>query len=342
MRPHRLAAGLLATAASLIAAGPSPAIAQGEVTVEIVEFQGWERNVKLSNGDAEVIVTLDVGPRVISYRLADGENVFKLYDDQLGGSGEDGWQIRGGHRLWASPEDPARTYIPDNSPVQYEPIGPGRVRVVLPPDPTFLLQKEMEITLEPSGSGVEVLHRIRNLGQQPTDLAVWALSVMAPGGIEVIPLPEKAPHPGGDPDPTAEKFAPQLGLALWSYFDFKDPRWTFGTDALTLTQDPNSDRGPTKLGIASPLGVVGYLNGGTLFIKRFPYQPGVLYPDRGVNYETFTNVDMIELESLSPLFRIGPGEVVEHVERWELIGSVEAEEGPEGALKAVLPLLKAD
>jgi hypothetical protein len=328
--------------AGLIVAGQTPAASQGDVTVEIVEFGGWGRNVRLSNGDAELIVTLDVGPRVLSYRLLDGENVFKVYDEQLGGSGESGWQIRGGHRLWASPEDPARTYVPDNGPVQSQELGPGRILVLMPPDPTFGLQKEMEITLGPTGSKVSIVHRIRNAGRQPTELAIWSLSVMKPGGVEVIPLPEKAPHPGGSEDATAETFAPQLSLAMWSYFDFKDPRWGFGTDAITLRQDPETDLGPTKLGVLNRLGVVGYLNEGTLFVKRFPFVPGRPYPDLGVNYETFTNRDMIELETLGPLVRLGPGEAVEHVERWELFGGVEAEAGPEGAKAAVLPLLEGE
>ncbi|QDV33344.1 hypothetical protein [Tautonia plasticadhaerens] len=342
MRPQRLAAGALAALAGLIAAGPAPAAFQGDPTVEMVEFGGWGRNVKLSNGDAELIVTLEVGPRILSYRLTDGENVFKVYDEQLGGSGESGWQIRGGHRLWASPEDPARTYVPDNGPVQYQELGPGRILVVLPPDPTFHLQKEMEIALGPSGSGVSIVHRIRNSGRQPTELAIWSLSVMKPGGIEVIPLPPKAPHGGSGGEPTAEDFAPQFSLALWPYMDFEDPRWGFGSDAITLRQDPETDRGPTKLGISTPLGVVGYLNGGTLFVKRFPFVPQRPYPDLGVNYETFTNADMIELESLGPLVRLGVGEAVEHLERWELVGGVEAGEGPEGAKQAVLPVLSKD
>ena len=62
----------------------------------------------------------------------------------------------------------------------------------------------------------------------------------------------------------------------------------------------------------------------------------------GASYETFTNADMLELETLGPLVRLGPGEAVEHVERWELIGGVEAAEGPEGAVEAVLPLLNRD
>ena len=70
---------------------------------EKVEYRGWKNNIKLTNGEAELIVTLDVGPRVIRYALAGGKNVFKEYDEQMGKSGESEWMIRGGHRLWAAP-----------------------------------------------------------------------------------------------------------------------------------------------------------------------------------------------------------------------------------------------
>ena len=38
-------------------------------------------------------------------------------------------------------------------------------------------------------------HRLTNVGQKPTDLAPWALTVMAPGGVEIIPLPPKGAPP---------------------------------------------------------------------------------------------------------------------------------------------------
>ena len=344
MRLRQRAAFALATASAMLTTAGSTAAAdpRGEANVEIVEYEGWERNIKLSNGTAELIVTLEVGPRIISYRLLDGDNVFRNYDEQLGKAGESSWMIRGGHRLWSSPEDPDRTYIPDNGPVRHEQLGPGQIRVALPPDPTFGLQKEMEITLEPEGTGVSIRHRIRNAGRERAEVAIWALSVMKPGGVEVIPLPPKAPHPGGAANATAEQFAPQLSLALWSYTDFQDPRWHFGTDAIALSQDAETDRGPTKLGLSCTPGAVGYLNGGTLFIKRFPHRKEKRYPDFGSNYETFTNAEMLEMESLGPLVHLGPGETVEHVERWELIGEVEAVDGVEGAIEAALPHLKGD
>ena len=60
------------------------------------------------------------------------------------------------------------------------------------------------------------------------------------------------------------------------------------------------------------------MNGRTLFIKSFAYHEGRRYPDGGVNYETFTNGDMLEMESLGPLQTLEPGHSVEHDETWEL------------------------
>src|SRR5262249_54294494 len=82
-------------------------------------------------------------------------------------------------------------------------------------------------------------------------------------------------------------------------------------------------RGPTKLGLAHRQGWVGYLNDGTLFVKRIPYKEGTAYPDNGVNFETFTNEDMLEVESLGPLVKLEPGQSAEHVGQWDLIGKVE-------------------
>src|SRR5947207_6730691 len=99
--------------------------ADGPVQIREVEYRGWKRNVQLSNGDVELIATLDVGPRIISYKLKGGQNVFKEYDEQMGRSGESEWMIRGGHRLWTAPEDTTLTYAFDNAPITFHKLRQG-------------------------------------------------------------------------------------------------------------------------------------------------------------------------------------------------------------------------
>ena len=293
------------------------------VSLERVEYKGWKNNVKLSNGEVELIVTLEVGPRVISYRRLDGKNVFKNYDEMMGKTGESEWMIRGGHRLWAAPEDTTRTYAADNGPVAFRDLGGGEARFTPGVETAYGIQKEMDVKLEPEGSKVRLTQRITNVGKEATMLAVWSLSVMAPGGVEIIALPASRPHPGNPKNAkSAADFAPSLTIVGWPFTDFQDSRWRFGSKFITLTQD--ASKGATKLGLAHRTGGVGYLNGGTLFVKRFEYRDGAAYPDNGVNYETFTNEDMLEMESLGPLVTLGAGRSVEHVETWEIFDGIGA------------------
>lgn len=292
-----------------------------KTNIQTVEYKGWKNNLKLSNGAVELIITLDVGPRVIRYGYVGGANVFKEFDEQIGKSGEKEWMIRGGHRLWHAPEDVKRTYDLDNSPVKWEKLNESSVRVLQNVEPLTGIQKEMDITLDGEGTGVKVVHRLRNQNLWEVELAPWALTVMAQGGTEIIPLPEKIAHPGSlEPgeQPDYRGFVPNQTMIVWPFTDLADPRWRWGARYITLRQDANAKK-PTKLGLAHKLGWIGYLNGGVMFVKVIEYQEGRRYTDGGSNFETFTNKDFLEVESLGPLSRIAPGEAVEHVERWWLL-----------------------
>jgi hypothetical protein len=317
----------------------SPAAEKGKVTVEKIEYKGWKNNLRLSNGEAELILTLDVGPRIISYRLADGKNVFVELADQMGKSGESEWVARGGHRLWVAPEDLTRTYAPDNRSIKYIELPDGAIRLTQNPD-GFGIQKEMDVQLASRGTKVTVTHRIKNAGEKETDLAPWALSMMAPGGVEIIPLPPKRPHPGPPKNAKSPaEYWPNQLMVVWPFTDFQDPRWNFGSKYITLRHD--AKRGPTKLGLAHQLGWIGYLNQGTLFIKRIPFELGKMYADLGCNFETFSNQEMQEIESLGPMVKLGPGKSVEHVERWELIGGLKGVRSEEDIDREILPKIRS-
>lgn len=298
-----------------------------KTVIEKVEYKGWKNNLRLSNGEAELIVTLDVGPRVIRYGYAGGANVFKEFDEQIGKSGEKEWMIRGGHRLWHAPEEIKRTYELDNSPVKWEKLGESGVRVIQDVEPNTGIQKEMEITLDAQSTGVKIIHRLRNRNLWDVELAPWALTVLAPGGVEIIPLPEKIAHPGSiEPGekPDYRGFVANQTMILWPFTDLSDPRWRWGARYITLRQDANAKK-PVKLGLAHKEGWVGYLNGGVLFVKGVEYKEGKQYSDGGSNFETFTNKDFLEVETLGPIARIAPGDAVEHVEQWRLLKGVPGE-----------------
>ncbi len=277
------------------------------VTIEKVAYKGWMNCYRVSNGEVELIVTADVGPRVIRFGFPGGPNIFKEYADQIGKSGEKDYQLRGGHRLWVAPEDLATSWALDNGPVKVRVDG-NALEATQPVDSAGL-EKQITLKLAAAGSHVEVVHRVRNTRSAAMEFAPWVLTVMAPGGIAVTGFPPRGKHPA--------ILLPTNPLVMWAFTDLSDRRWQFTSKYLILRQDPAAAE-PQKIGMFNPNTWGAYLLGETLFVKRYTADPKKTYPDFGCSYETFTNADMLELETLGPLERVGAGAAVEHRERWSL------------------------
>jgi hypothetical protein len=278
---------------------------------EKVEYKGWPNCYRLSNSVIELIVTGDVGPRLIRFGFVGEDNEFAEFP-QVGETGGSEWKIYGGHRLWHAPEVQPRTYYPDNMPITVKDKGKF-VQVIQPVEPTTGIQKEINLTMDAAAARVRVVHRLRNTNLWPVELAPWALTVLAPGGKAIIPQPPRGSH--------TENLLPANTLTLWAYTDMADPRWTWGTRYIMLRQDPKATV-PQKLGAKIPAGWTAYARNGHLFLKTFKYVAGAAYPDYGCSVETFTNTDMLELETLGPLVKIEPRGAVDYTENWFLFKGV--------------------
>jgi hypothetical protein len=285
--------------------------------IQEIPYAGWTRNVRLQGATTELVITLDVGPRVIRYAFPGEKNVFVEMPEQLGGSGEKEWMIRGGHRFWTAPEG-SHSYALDNEPVTYKKISPAGVEMVQAPNKEHGFQKTMRVELL-ADEVVKVTHVLTNAGGQTLSISPWTLSVMAPGGVALIPQPPLDLHPSEFPDGRSvreEEYLPNRDLVLWPFTDLSDGRYKFSENFLRVTYLPEMPA--TKLGLKLETGWVAYQNGENVFAKHFAFDAAQLYPDRGCNFEIFTNISILELESLAPLAALAPGATATHVEHWVL------------------------
>jgi len=302
------------------------------VKVEKTEYKGWKNCYRVTNGEVEVIVTGDVGPRVIRFGFVGGQNLFKEFAEQSGKSGEETFQARGGDRVWKAPEDPIATWAPDNVPVEVQ-LTPTGLVAREPIEQLTKLQKEIEISMEPSGTSVRVAHRVTNHSLFPLEFAPWALTMMAQGGVAVSGFPPRGHHPAN--------LQATNPLVMWAYTNLADPRWKFTKKYLTLRQDPHSSD-PQKLGLFNPDTWAAYLLNGEAFIKRTKPDPSKSYPDFGCSFEIFTNQDFLEVETLGPMTKVSPGQTVELVEHWGLFCKVDPTALTDEELdRVLLPVLKA-
>jgi len=300
------------------------------VTIEKTTWGGWPNCYRISNGELELILTSDIGPRIMSCGFQGGQNFFKVFPEQLGKSGEPEWQFRGGHRVWLAPEDRELTYQPDNEPAEVT-IEGSVVTATQPVEPGTGLRKQLVIRLADSGTTVEVDHRMQNTKRDPVTVSAWVLTMLAQGGTAITGFPPRGSHD--------THLAPTNPLVMWAFTDLRDPRWTFLEKYLVLRQDPaNTDH--TKLGHFNADTWGAYLLGDELFLKSYAADPSLPYPDMGCSYETFASADMLEIETLGPLTVLQPGEWVSHTERWWLHKGISIPEWTDAALdQALLPLL---
>jgi hypothetical protein len=193
-----------------------------------------------------------------------------------------------------------------------------------------LLQKGIEITLQPTGSGVCVNHRLINHGCWDVEVAPWVLSVMEAGGRAIVPQEDFGPHP--------QYLTPARPVVLWKFTNMADPRWTWGERYIQLRHDAHSVK-PQKVGLLNTKGWAAYALNGAVFIKRYAYNPKAIYADFGCNTALFTNEAILEVETLGPLTKIAPSDNAEHIEHWGLFN---ADIGTsDGAIDStLLPLVK--
>ena len=304
---------------------------EAAVKVEKVEYKGWKNCYRVANGEIELIVTGDVGPRIIRFGFVGGQNLFKEYPDQLGKSGEEKFQLRGGDRVWKAPEDPIATWAPDNMQVEIQ-LTPTGLIAREPIEPLTKLQKEIEVSMMPSGTSVKVSHRITNHSLFPLEFAPWALTMMAQGGIAVSGFPPRGRHPAN-----LEATNP---LVMWAYTNLADPRWKFTKKYLSLRQDTSNNEAQ-KIGLFNRDTWVAYILNGEVFVKRSKADSAKTYPDFGCSFETFTNSEFLEIETLGPMTKLAPGETVEQIEHWGLFRNVKLTEVTDKELDEVLlPLVQ--
>ena len=152
---------------------------------------------------------------------------------------------------------------------------------------------------------VEVKHVITNVARGTRRASIWPISVMAPGGVETVPLPTE--HHGAEI---------MYKISMWHHSCLSDERLSFKKDRVVLEWQ-DIDR-PLKIGVGHPSDSVSYERGETTFFVNYTVQSAAEYPDGGVSYETFLSKYMVEVESLSPVYTLRRGESAEHTEIWKL------------------------
>ena len=276
--------------------------------METVKYLGHDC-VVLGNGVLKLVVTQSIGPRILFLGFTGGENLLaELPDFVTDCPGTGIFHFYGGHRLWHAPEEPSRTYLPDDSPVDVSMLDNG-LKVTQRTEAKTGLQKSIEIQLTADSARVTLTHRITNHGIWEVTCAPWAITQFKTGGTAVFPQIR-----------TNTGVLPNRNLTLWPYTDMTNPNVHWGSNYILVQANMTS---PFKIGFPNPRGWQAYWLNGTLFVKHAAYQAQAEYYDYGSSSESYCNDKFIELETLAPIGMIPRGGTATHLETWDLYKDID-------------------
>ena len=280
--------------------------------IKEIEFENYGKCVQIANGIISAVVTIDFGPRIISLGYYGGENL--LYNDlerkytvDAGkdvpfGENSSAFYYYGGHRLWLNPRRSGQSIYPDNSPVVYS-ILPDGVAFLAPKQRTTDLQAGFEIIMGEDASDIMVVHTVKNCSKEPQTCGLWPITMVNPGGIVILPQNTDG----------SDLSHPNRSIVLWPETNIRDKRVFFGNRFVTIRHEAGS-QAPFKMGTNNVLGWMVYVCHDFTIMKRYVHTPQATYPDFGCSSEVRLRPDFVELQSLSPLFRIEPNAGIKHVE----------------------------
>lgn len=301
----------------------------GKIETYQLEYKNFGRCLCLTNQIIELLIPIEIGPRIIKYAFVNEDNVLfedvnRLVSEDLSAYDEysdDKWYLYGGHRLWMSPEYMPSSYYPDNGDITYEEIENG-VRVFGPKEESNNIQKILTIILEEDSNDVSITNEILNLEDTEKTIAPWAITTLAKNGVSITPLCNEK---------TA--FTPNKVFAYWPYTKLNDKRVDFIDKKYMKINQDTCNYDAFKIGVNNDCGWSAYKIDDTIFFKTFDdkYTEPKDYSDYGVNFEIYTKELFLELESLGKLKTISKGEKVVLKEKWclrkdnnkDIIGSIE-------------------
>lgn len=297
------------------------------VAVDESDYNG-HKSFTLKNGLVTVVVVPELGGRVMEYKLGAQPLLWANAEElnrpagTASASGRD-WRNWGGYKVWPAPQDkwggppdPEGSRLDSGvytGSTQLAEAGAQAVTVESPPDPQVTgLQLKRICKAYPGTTRLTVEQTMTNVSEKPVTWSVWDVT-QVPGSLEG----------GGKASREARVYFP---LANNSRFDngFKSLRNSGGSqwkpDIAPGIMGVEYQGAEGKIGADSTAGWVAYADEKHqyVYVKRFKLDLAAQYPDGGCSVEVYTSAGLpyLEVEVLSPLTTLQPGESYTFTEDW--------------------------
>jgi len=288
-------------------------------------YKHYGKCVKLENDEIEVLVTAEVGPRIIYFAAKGGENLFFNDDNDANVDrspflkelfGEEAeYHFYGGHRMWLAPQYQVHTESPDNEPCEVEIIG-NAVTLTCPEAKVIGFISSMKVEIDDNKPEIKVTCSFTNTSDEPKKNAVWQITQCPNGGVGFYPFlpPFKMRKPFNEMTLAdfSQPILPSTSLVMF-LGSLADPRLKIDDDYITLSTSNEKQR-PIKIGMPQKQGFAMFANKGYMLRFDFEHKPYGEYTDYSCSFESYTSPAFTEVEVLGELLEYKKGETISHTE----------------------------
>jgi len=292
-----------------------------EKGVSEITYHGWDNSVRISNGDATIIVVPAIG-RIMHYSLKDGDNILWENSSFFGKTLSEGqpytvngsmeWANFGGDKVWPTEQSEFPTinghgWPPDHwfdgGRHDYELLENG-VRITSQVSDYCGARSIREITLAETGSEVTINQTIEKIkaaqkrSVELIDFTIWNVTQIRNPQVAIFNLNPASSLDGG--------------FRAWSASAAANFTREGGVGYFTV--DYNNSQ---KLGADSDKWL-GAIVEDYAFGEFFDFQPGERYPDGGLSAEVYTSPQYTEIELLSPFKALRLNETLQFNIKWRL------------------------
>ncbi len=312
--------------------------------IQTIEYRGWKDSVEILNVDCRVVVVPAIG-RIMHYGFRDAENMLwenpalsgiRLPDPDTGSfPGTMEWMNFGGDKVW--PMEQGRWSAVNGSAWPPDPWFDGAAHTArLTPEGCVITgpvsrfnggRSVREIRLAASGTRLSIRQRIEKM--MPVPAVAGGPVLFTNWNVTQVRRPERILFPAVPRDPSGPWFHDYVFEGA-SASD-RARKWPGpGEGTGIFTPDPVRS---LKIG-ADTEGWLAGLVGEDLIVERFERVPDAAYPDGGLTVAAYSCPEYAELEIMSPLRPLTPGDTLLFDIEWELttLSSVSGEERLEEAV----------
>lgn len=306
---------------SLFTCGTDDKVRKNKVSVEKINYHGWQESYRISNGQIDVVVVPAIG-RIMYFGFKGEENI--LWNNPLffgktlpagkplSDNGEIIWANFGGDKVWPTQEDQwqdinGRTWPADHwfdgSAHMAEVLANG-IKIIGPVSEYCGARSIREIILAEAGAELTINQTIEKVQQadnsaiEPINYTIWNITQICSPLMALMNL-----NPNRRLSKRHKLFRPNTA-----------ENFSIEGDMGILLPDRKNKQ---KVGADSDYWLAAIVDS-TVIGEFFRLQPNANYPDEGMSVEVYTEPDYTELEILSPLRQLAIGESMLFTINWRL------------------------